>query len=632
MKGWLAHDFVHHPDRLKIPLIRRDGRQSKVAWDKALDLIAQRFEEIKNRHGPDSLAVLTSAKGTNEENYLLMKMARAGFGTNNVDHVARLCHAPSVAGLGLSLGSGAMTNAIKSLHQSETILVTGSNTTEQHPLIAAHILEAQSRGAKLIVVDPRKTQMAKLADIHLAPELGCDVAWTNGMLNLIIEKGLIDETFIEERTEGFEDLKKAVSKYTPEVVEEIAGISKEELEKVAMVFGSASCASIVYAMGTTQHSNGTDNVLALANLVLATGNVGRDGTGIYPLRGHQNVQGACDMGALPNVYSGYQKVADGESRKKFEKSWGVNLPENPGLTAVEIMEAAEEGRIRAMYISGENPMMSYPDRERVKKALESLDFLVVADIFPTETTALAHVVLPVASFAEKDGTFTSTERRVQLVRKAVLAPGEAKSEWEVVCELMKRLELDADYTSPREVMEEIARVTPSYGGISYERLGVLGLHWPCPNSSHPGTEILHQETFPIGKAKFHPVEHEVLERNEEYPFILTTGRNLFHFHTGTITRRIQLLDRERPQALLEINPKDAKDLGIRRGQKVVAESPKHSLEVEVQITPDIPPGIVFMPFHYQEAPANLLTSHKLDQKSKIPDLKRIPVKIRRVEG
>lgn len=632
VKGWLAADFVHHPDRLKTPLVRKGGRMVRGSWDEALSLTARRFKEIREESGPGSLAVLTSAKGTNEENYLLAKLARAALKTNNVDHVARLCHAPSVAGLGIALGSGAMTNPIRSLLSADAILVTGSNTTEQHPLVAAHILEAQSRGATLIVADPRKTQMAELADIHLAPRLGTDVAWTNGILNLIIGRGLVDGDFINERTEGFSALRELALRYTPAVVERITGIPPGDLEKAAVTFGEANRAAVVYAMGTTQHSCGTDNVLALANLVLATGNVGRDGTGIYPLRGHQNVQGACDMGALPIFYSGYQKVEDQAARERMERAWGTDLPADPGLTAVEMMEAAEEGRLKGIYISGENPMISYPDRDQVMRALKSLEFLAVADIFPTETTALADVVLPVASFAEKDGTFTSTERRVQRVRRAASPPGEARPEMEVTADLLIRLGVDADYNSPEGVMVEISSVTPSYGGISYQRLGISGLSWPCPSPDHPGTETLHQGSFPIGRGRFSAVEQQKVAEDLDYPLLLTTGRSLFHFHTGTMTRRTHLLDRERPKAAVDINPADAAALGLRSGTMVVVESATGSLEIEARLTEVVPMGTVYIPFHFAEAPANRLTSRTLDPRSKIPDLKRTPVRIRRADS
>ena len=632
VKGWLAADFVHHPDRLRAPLIRRGGRMVRSSWDEALTATAERLKEIRDEAGPGAVAVLTSAKGTNEENYLFAKLARAGLRTNNVDHVARLCHAPSVAGLGAALGSGAMTNPIRGLLSSDAILVTGSNTTEQHPLVAATILEAQSRGAALIVADPRRTQIASLADHRLAPRLGTDVAWINGLLNLILEGGLADEEFIRERTAGFDALKESVSKYTPEVVEKISGIPPRDLEAAAAAFGEAPRAAVVYAMGTTQHSNGTENVLALANLVLATGNLGREGTGICPLRGHQNVQGACDMGALPNVYSGYQKVEDPAARGRMEAAWGTDLPPAPGLTAVEMMEAAKEGRLKGLFISGENPMMSYPDRGLVGRALESLEFFAVAEIFPTETTALADVVLPAASFAEKDGTFTSTERRVQRVRRAVPPPGEARPEVEVAAALLRRLGVPAEYASPEEVMAEIASVTPSYGGISYPRLGTAGLSWPCPDPDHPGTEILHKESFPIGRARFFPVELLDMDSDPEYPFLLTTGRSLFHFHTGSMTRRTPLLDRELPKPAVEMNPEDAAALGVRSGGRVVVESASGSLEVEARTTDSVPPGTVFFPFHFAEAPANLLTAADLDPRSKIPEFKRTPVRIRRLEG
>ena len=631
IKGWLAGDFVGHPDRLKHPLIRQGERLVRASWDEALSLTTASLWMLREEFGPGSVGVLTSAKGTNEENYLLMKLARAGLKTNNVDHVARLCHAPTVAGLGYALGSGAMTNSIKDLALADAILVVGSNTTEQHPLVAAYILEARKKGAKLIVADPRKTQLADLADIRLSPRPGTDIAWINSMLNVIIQEGLEDREFISTRTEGFEDVRRSVEGYTPEKVEKISGIPAEDLRAAARIYGSAKRAAIVYAMGITQHVTGTDNVQALANLSLATGNIGREGTGIYPLRGHQNVQGACDMGALPDVYSGYQKVW--LTRSKFEQAWSTELPESPGKTALEMLMLAEEGSLKGLLIVGENPMMSFPDQSRVRKALESLDFLAVFDIFPTETTELADVVLPAASFAEKDGTFTSTERRIQRINQAADPPGEARPEWKVVCEMLRRLNVPADYSSPAEVMDEIASLTPIYGGISYDRLGQEGLQWPCPSSDHPGTEILHSERFPIGLARFRPVDHlDPFETpDEDYPFLLTTGRSLYQFHTGTMTRRTSLLEREMPLPFVEVNAKDAAELKIRNGQMIVVESRRGSISLEARITPDISKGMLFMPFHFHEAPANVLTSQALDPASRIPELKVSAVRIRRIE-
>jgi formate dehydrogenase alpha subunit len=626
----LAGDFVGHPDRLKHPLIRQGERLVQASWDEALSLTTASLWMLREEFGPDAVGVLTSAKGTNEENYLLMKLARAGLKTNNVDHVARLCHAPTVAGLGYAFGSGAMTNSIKDLAVADAILVVGSNTTEQHPLVAAYILEARKKGAKLIVADPRKTQLADLADIRLSPRPGTDIAWINSMLNVIIQAGLEDREFISARTEGFEDVRRSVEGYTPERAEEISGIPAEDLRRAARMYGSAERSAIVYAMGITQHVTGTDNVQALANLALATGNIGREGTGIYPLRGHQNVQGACDMGALPDVYSGYQKVA--LTRSKFEGAWSTELPENTGKTALEMLASAEEGHLKGLLIVGENPVMSFPDRSRVKKALESLDFLAVMDIFPTETTELADVVLPAASFAEKDGTFTSTERRIQRIRQAADPPGEAREEWSVICEMLRRLKVPADYASPADVMDEIASLTPIYGGISYDRLGQKGLQWPCPLRDHPGTEILHSEKFSIGLARFRPVDHlDPSEApNEDYPFLLTTGRSLYQFHTGTMTRRTSLLEREMPLPFVEVSAKDAADLKIRNGQMVVVESRRGRVTLEARITPDIPEGMLFMPFHFHEAPANMLTSQAFDPASRIPELKVSAVRIRRI--
>jgi formate dehydrogenase alpha subunit len=632
IKGWLCGDFVGHPDRLKAPTLRIDDRLVETSWENTLSVIIERLTQIRDLYGASAVGILTSAKGTNEENYLLMKFARAALKTNNVDHVARLCHAPTVAGLSYAFGSGAMTNPISSLADADAILVVGSNTTEQHPLVASYILEARARGAKLIAADPRRTQLADLADIRLSPRPGTDIACINALLNLIIQEDLIDREFIDARTEGFEDVRRSVSSYTPEIAAKISGVPERELRKAALAFGSSKRSSIVYAMGITQHTAGTDNVQALANLALATGNIGRPGTGLYPLRGHQNVQGACDMGALPDLYCGYQKVES--ARPKFEGAWGTDLPDQPGLTAIEMLSAAEEGKLKGLFIVGENPMMSYPDSSRVRRALEALEFLAVFDIFPTETTELADVILPAASFAEKDGTFTSTERRIQRIRRSLDPPGEARAEWEVISDLLRRMGVAANYASASEIMEEIASLTPQYGGVHYDRLGIGGLQWPCPSRDHPGTGILHSEGFPIGKARFRAVEHqEPFECPDmEYPLILTTGRSLYHFHTGTMTRRTSLLDREVPRPVVEISPDDAKELGIRNGQHVIVETRRGSIGLEARVTPDIPRGELFVPFHFSEAPANVLTAQVLDPRSKIPELKVSAARVRRAQG
>jgi formate dehydrogenase alpha subunit len=613
-------------------MIRQEDGLVRASWSNTLDLIARKLKGCSDDQ--DSVGILTSAKGTNEENYLFMKLARAGLKTNNIDHVARLCHAPSLVGLTLALGSGAMTNPINSLAKSDTILVAGSNTAEQHTLVFRYIHQARSNGAKLVVVDPRKTHITRQADLHLMPRPGTDIAWINGMLNIIIKEALIDKEFIVARTEGYDEVRQAVSKYTPEKVERITGIPPDALREAAIAYGSADRGSIVYAMGITQHIKGTDNVLALANLALATGNLGREGTGIYPLRGHQNVQGACDMGALPGVYTGYQLVT--KARQKFEKAWGTNLPERQGLTALEMLSAAEAGKLRCMLIIGENPMVSYPDLGRVRKALESLEFLVVCDIFPTETTEMADVVLPAASWAEKDGTFTSAERRIQRVCRAIDPPGEARTEREIACELLTRLGIAASYSSSANVMDEIASLTPIYGGIGYDRLGLEGCMWPCPTRDHPGTEILFSQIFPTttGRASFWPVEHLDPQEtpNEEYPLILTTGRIGHRFHTETMTNRSNLPECNMPRPAVEVNQEDARSLGISDREKVLVETRRGKICIEAKVTTDIPSGIIFVPFHFAEAPANALTSQAADPKSNIPELKVSAARVKKIDS
>ena len=518
-----------------------------------------------------------------------------------------------------------MTNSINELAGSEVILVIGSNTTEQHPIIGEKILAAVRKGARLIVIDPRSVHLSDFAEVYLRPRPGTEVAYLDGLANAIISEGLEDKEFIAARTEGFEKFKAVVAGYPPQRVEEISGIPAEDLVKAACIYGGAERASIVYCMGITQHTTGTDNVLSLANLALLTGNIGKPGTGVNPLRGQNNVQGACDMGGLPNVYTGYRGVDDEAATADFEAAWGVEgLSRQPGLTLTEMMDRAAGGELRALYIMGENPMVSDPDINHVREALENLDFLVMADIMENETMQYAHVVLPAASFAEKDGTITNTERRVQRIRKAIDPVGESKADREIICLLGREMGASGfDYSSPREVFEEIRKVTTSYAGITYERLGAQGLQWPCPSEDHPGTPILHVENFPIGKGKFTPCEfREPAEvPDSEYPLVLTTGRLLFHYHTGTMTRRSPTLVREINNAFVEVNPGDASELGIRDGDRVKVSSRRGSVEVEARVTDRVGKGVIFMPFHFAEAAANLLTNTALDPVAKIPELK-----------
>jgi len=634
VKGRFGLDFVHSPDRLTRPLIRRGGRLEEAGWDEALDLVARRLGEIKREHGPDALAGLSSAKCTNEENYLFQKLVRAAFGTNNVDHCARLCHASTVAGLARAFGSGAMTNSIDELEHADCILVTGSNTTEAHPIIALRIKAAVERhGAHLILADPRRIDLVRFARVHMRQRSGTDVALFNAMMNVILAEGLAHEEFIAARTEGFEELRAVVETCTPEWAEAITGVPAEQIRTAARLYGGAERASIVYSMGITQHTTGTDNVLSLANLAMLTGNVGRASTGVNPLRGQNNVQGACDLGALPNVYPGYQRVDDPEVRAKFEKAWNVSLPAAPGLTVVEIVNAAAEGRVRGLHIMGENPMLSDPNVNHVREALEKLDFLCVQDIFLSETARLADVVLPAASFAEKDGTYTNTERRVQRVRKAVESPGDARGDDWIICELATRMGYPMSYGGPAEVMAEIASLTPIYGGISLERIEQVGLQWPCRDGDHPGTAFLHGGQFTRGRGVFHAVPfREAAELpDDEYPYLLTTGRLLYHFHTGTLSRRTAGLEELCPPAPFEIHPEDAAREGIADGQIVEVASRRGTVRARAVLTERSRRGTVFMPFHFHEAAANVLTNDALDPVAKIPEYKVCAVRLRAVK-
>jgi len=636
VKGRRAHEFIHSEDRLTTPLVRTNGSFEEATWDEALDLVAGKLKDIRRASKADAIGLLSSAKCTNEENYLMMKLARAAVGTNNVDHCARLCHASTVAGLAASFGSGAMTNSIPEVVEADCILVTGSNTIEQHPLIGSRVLEAKERGATLIVVDPRETLLSEHADFFLRQKSGTDVAWLNAFMNVIISENLHDRAFIEQRTEGFEDVAAVVANYDPACAQAISGIPADLLVKAARAYASADKAMILYSMGITQHTNGTDNVKSVANLAMLTGNLGRSGTGVNPLRGQNNVQGACDMGALPNVYSGYQKVAERDARAKFSEAWGKRMPANPGLTLCEMMNAAEEGDLRAMYIMGENPMLSDPDVNHVRRALKKLDLLVVQDIFMSETAELAHVVLPSACYAEKEGTFTNTDRTVLRVRKAVEPPGEARPDWEVLCELGKRLGSQSfAFDSARAIMREIAAVTPSYGGISFNRLdrGAV-LAWPCPTPQSQGTPFLHKGKFARGVGRFHAAEHRpsAEEPDETYPFILTTGRTIFHFHTGTMTRRIGLLNREVPTGYVEINPSDARRLKIRNEETVDVKSRRGAISIPTMVTGRVPKGTVFIPFHFAECAANVLTNNALDPDAKIPELKVCAVSVTKQNG
>jgi len=624
VKGRFGHTFMTHDERLTTPLVRRNGKLEPATWDEAMAEIKNHLVPMKDEYGPDAIVGLSSARCTNEENYLFQKMMRAAIGTNNVDHCARLCHASTVAGLAAAFGSGAMTNSIAEIEFAKCILVTGSNTTETHPVIATLIRRAvREHGAKLIVVDPRRIDLVRDAAVWLRQKNGTDVAWLNGMMNVILNEGLEDKAFIAERTEEFEAFKAVVSEYTPERVEEITSIPADALREAARIYATAECSSIIYSMGITQHTTGTDNVLSVANLALLTGNVGKASTGVNPLRGQNNVQGACDLGALSNVYPGYQKVTDPAAQKKFEQAWNAELSPNVGLTVVEAMNAAAEGKVKGMIIMGENPMVSDPNLNHVEEALRNLDFLVVSDIFPSETAQLADVVLPAASFAETEGTFTNTERRALLLRKVLDAPGEALPDWEIICKLSELFGYPMHYRSAAQIMDEMASVTPIYGGMHHDRLSPDGLQWPCPDDQHPGTTYLHKGKFSRGLGRFHPVDFIPPAElpDAEYPFVLSTGRILFHYHTGTMSRRVKALNGYVNEGYAEVHPEDATRLGLEDGGWVHVQTRRGEITTRVRMTETVALGSVFVPFHFAEAAANRLTNDALDPKAKIPEFK-----------
>jgi len=516
---------------------------------------------------------------------------------------------------------------------ADCILVTGSNTTETHPIIANLIKRAvRYHGAKLIVVDPRRIDLVRHASMWLRQRNGTDVAWINGLMHVILKKGLHDETFIADRTENFAAFREVVDAYPPKHAAEISGIPVEQLRAAAEIYAGADKAAIVYSMGITQHTHGTDNVLSLANLAMLTGNVGKVSSGVNPLRGQNNVQGACDLGALPNVCPGYQAVTAPETQAQFEEAWGRKISPNVGLTIVEMMHAAHEGQLKGMMIMGENPMVSDPNLNHVEEALKALDFLVVQDVFLTETAQLADVVLPAASFAETDGTFTNTERRVLLVNKAIDPPGEARQDWEIIGDLATRMGYPMSYASAAKIMEEIAEVTPIYGGISHRRLRKQELQWPCPSADHPGTKFLHEGRFTRGLGRFHPVEYMPSAElpNDEYPFVLSTGRILHHFHTGSMSRRSEALNAYVNEGYVEIHPEDLTKLGLSDGDSIKVITRRGSIITNARVTKRVAVGSVFVPFHFAEAAANRLTNDALDPKAKIPELKLAACRLERV--
>ncbi|MDF2950808.1 MAG: putative anaerobic dehydrogenase [Anaerocolumna sp.] len=632
-----SFDFVHSKERLQYPLIKNKitGEFERASWEEALNMVATKFMEIKKNYGPDALAGFACSRSPNEDVYLMQKLVRTCFGTNNIDNCARVCHSASVTGLSMTLGSGAMTNPIQDITSDvDCILLVGANPEEAHPVIGMQIRNAVEKGARLIVVDPRDIGLSKQADIHLKLKPGTNVAFTNGMMHQILEEGLEDKEFIKTRTEGFDVLAEIVKEYTPERVGKICHIEPEKLKEAARMYATAKKAPIIYCLGVTEHSTGTEGVMSISNLAMMVGKLGRAGCGVNPLRGQNNVQGACDMGAMPGDYPGYQKVNHPAVREKFEKAWGVSLNPEPGLRSTDVFPAAIEGNIKGLFIYGEDPVVSDPDTKHVIKALESLDFLVVEELFMTETAKLADVILPGRSYAEKEGTFTNTERRVQRVRKAVELDHETRLDTDILIDLMNRMGYPQPQVCASEIMEEIALVTPSYGGISHERLDAgETLQWPCTDKEHPGTPIMHAGRFTRGLGWFFPSEYKTSAElpDDEYPFIMMTGRILAHYNTRAMTGKTPGLMEIEGTSFIEINHQDAKALGIINGDKVMVTSRRGTIKTTARVSNKVSKSECWMPFHFPDGNPNWITNAALDEYARIPEYKVTAVKIMKEE-
>ena len=664
VKGRYGFDYSMHPQRLTKPLIRRDSSYPKgplsgfskpnssgprkpggivdydevmphfreASWDEALDRVASNLKAIKERYGSDALCGFGSAKGSNEEAYLVQKLVRAVFGTNNVDHCTRLCHASSVSALMEGIGSGAVTNVVRDVKNAEAALIVGCNPTENHPVAATFMKDAAANGTKLLVANVRRPGIADHAEQYLQIKPGSDVALYNAMCHVLINENLIDHEFVEQRTEGFEDLKRTVEHYTPEVAAQYTGVPAADIVRFARTFGQAKAAMVFWGMGISQHTFGTDNARCLIALTLLTGNVGRAGTGLHPLRGQNNVQGASDVGLIPMFYPNYKDVENEEVAAWFEEFWGAKLSRKTGLTVVEIAHAALDGQIKGMYCMGENPFLSDPETDKVRQALSKLDFLAVQDIFLTETAEFADVVLPASSFMEKTGTYTNTDRRVQIGHPARSLPGDARQDWEIVCEIAARMGHPMHYNSVSEIFDEIVACSPSYANLSYEVLGDTGKWYPCPDPQGEGTQVMFGERFPRGRGLFVPAEiSEPNDRlDEQFPVVLNSGRMLEHWHTGVMTRRSKALDALAPDPFVEVHPDDAAAWGLGDGRYARVTSRRGSIVLKVRVIDRVSPGSVFIPMHFREAGVNTLTSPKLDPYGKIPDFKYSAVRVEAV--
>jgi formate dehydrogenase alpha subunit len=631
VKGRFGQTFINSPDRLTRPLIKKNGTFVEASWDEALDLVASRFREYDG----DQFAAISSSRCTNEENYLVQKFARVVMQTNNVDNCARLCHAPTVTGLSRAFGTGGGTNPLADVAGAACLFVIGSNTTSAHP-VAGAIVRAAARRVPMILADPRKVALVKDAALWLPLRMGTDVALLMGMARVILDEGLHDPEFIAQRCDHFDEFREALADFDLESVERITGVPRQKIVRAARLYATHKPALIMYSLGITEHSHGTDNVLALANLALLTGNVGKPSAGIMPMRGQNNVQGACDMGAVPGSFPGYQPVARPEIRARFEQRYGCSLPEKPGLYEVEFFQQALTGKIKALYCVGSDPAFTIADATKVQEALEAMEFVVFQDIFLTGSAQYADVVLPGTSFAEKDGTFTNLERRVQRIRKAIEPIGEARPDWLITCQIAERMGAQGfDYTDPSQVLDEIGEMTPSFAGISFERLENGSIQWPCSGPDHEGTPRLHVEKFntPSGKGNFTPLAYipPAEHADEEYPFILTTGRHLYHYHLA-MTSRVPGLVALYPEEEIWINPSDAGKLGVGSGDRVKVASRRGEVVVRARVTDQVAPGVNYMTFHYYDTPTNVLTQQALDPAAKTPEYKVTAIRIEKADG
>jgi formate dehydrogenase alpha subunit len=630
VRGSYGYDFVQSKERLKKPLVKVDGDFQETTWEEALALVAENFKRIKEAHGPDALAVFGSSKCTNEENYLLQRFARSVLGTNNIDNGGRLCCAASLTGLGVTVGHAGTTGSIENLERSQVILVIGANPETSAPAIAYAIKRAvKFKGAKLIIIDPRRTLLYKFARIHLQPHVNTDIPLLNGLARIIINEKKLDEEFVTRMTDNYNDWSKSLEKYTAGYVEKLTSVPKKDIKAAARLLGEAENTSIVYGNGITQQLKNTDAVIAIANLAMLTGNAGRRG-GIFALQRHSNTRGVCDMGAVPDFLPSYLSVSDAQNRQKFEKRWNTKLPADTGLTALEMMEAARRGKVKGMLIMGENPVASFPQPKRIKEALSALEFLVVIDMFPGETARLASVVLPAASFAEKDGTFTNFEGRIQPVRKAIKPFGDSLPDSEIITQLSSAMGSPMPYASPHQVMEEIEEMVPSYHQISARDADTMGLEMSEVNSGTPGTGRLHKGLFPSGFGRFHPVDFTPPQASTNgYPYTLITGSSRYHFGTGGRSQRSARLKQFSPETFLEINPADAKELGLKDKDKIKIISEQGEIPASARVSDTSPRGLLYMAESFPQSPVHELFGTIIDPRSKTPALKSCAVRLER---